>query len=123
MESENNKPSKQAKNQTHKKKKRFVFNRVGTENWMKVQTSSSMMNKYQSVMYNTMTIVNIHWASLVAQMLKNLPPVQETQVQSLGWEDPLEKGNRNPLQYSCLENPHGQRSLVATVHGVAKSWT
>ena len=89
---------------------------------MKIQTSSSMMNKYQSVMYNTMTIVNIHWASLVAQMLKNLPPVQETQVQSLGWEDPLEKGNRNPLQYSCLENPHGQRSLVATVHGVAKSW-
>ena len=29
----------------------------------------------------------------------------------------------NPLQYSRLENPHGQRSLVATVHGVAKSWT
>ena len=59
---------------------------------MKIQTSSSMMNKYQSVMYNTMTIVNIHWASLVAQMLKNLPPVQETQVPSLGWEDPLEEG-------------------------------
>ena len=33
------------------------------------------------------------------------------------------KGDGNPLQYSCLENPHGQRSLVATVHGVAKSWT
>ena len=32
-------------------------------------------------------------------------------------------GHSNPLQYSCLENPHGQRSLVATVHGVAKSWT
>ena len=30
-------------------------------------------------------------ASLVAQLLKNLPAVQETQVQSLGWEDPLEK--------------------------------
>ena len=30
-------------------------------------------------------------ASLVAQRLKNLPPVWETQVQSLGWEDPLEK--------------------------------
>ena len=28
----------------------------------------------------------------VAQMVKNLPAVQETQVQSLGWEDPLEKG-------------------------------
>ena len=32
------------------------------------------------------------WASLVAQMVKNLPAVQETQVQSLGQEDPLEKG-------------------------------
>ena len=28
--------------------------------------------------------------------------------------------NGNPLQDSCLENPHGQRSLVATVYGVAK---
>ena len=34
----------------------------------------------------------LDWASLVAQMVKNLPAVQETQVQSLGWEDPLEKG-------------------------------
>ena len=32
------------------------------------------------------------WTSLVAQMVKNPPAVQETQVQSLGWEDPLEKG-------------------------------
>ena len=31
-----------------------------------------------------------HWASLVAQSIKNLPAMQETQVQSLGWEDPLE---------------------------------
>ena len=30
-------------------------------------------------------------ASLVAQLVKNLPAVQETQVRSLGWEDPLEK--------------------------------
>ena len=33
-----------------------------------------------------------HQASLVVQMVKNLPAMQETQVQSLGWEDPLEKG-------------------------------
>ena len=32
------------------------------------------------------------WASLVAQMVKNLPTMQKTQVRSLGWEDPLEKG-------------------------------
>ena len=33
----------------------------------------------------------IKWASLVAQTVKSLPAVWETQVQSLGWEDPLEK--------------------------------
>ena len=32
------------------------------------------------------------WASLVAQLVKNPPPMQETWVRSLGWEDPLEKG-------------------------------
>ena len=32
------------------------------------------------------------WASLVAQAVKNLPVMQDTQVQSLGGEDPLEKG-------------------------------
>ena len=32
------------------------------------------------------------WASLMAQLVKNLPAMQETGVQSLDWEDPLEKG-------------------------------
>ena len=32
------------------------------------------------------------WASLVAQLVKNLPSMRETWVQSLGWEDPLKKG-------------------------------
>ena len=32
------------------------------------------------------------WTSLVAQLIKNLPAMRETWVQSLGWEDPLEKG-------------------------------
>ena len=32
------------------------------------------------------------WASLVAQLVKNLPAMQETPIQFLGWEDPLEKG-------------------------------
>ena len=38
----------------------------------------------------------------MAQTVKNLSATQETQVHSLGWEDPLEKGY--PLQYSGLEN-------------------
>ena len=39
--------------------------------------------------------------SLVAQTVMNLPAMQETQVQSLGQEDPLGEGNGYPLQYSC----------------------
>ena len=35
--------------------------------------------------------LNLIWASLVAQLVKNLPAMQEMRVQSLFWEDPLEK--------------------------------
>ena len=41
--------------------------------------------------------------SLVAQTVKHLATMQETQVQSLGRKE----GNGNPLQYSCLENHMG----------------
>ena len=50
-------------------------------------------------------------------MVKNPPAMQGTRVQSLGQEGPWEEEMANPLQYSCLENPHGQRSLGATIHG------
>ena len=73
----------------------------------------------------------------MAQRLKRLPAMRQTWVQSLGWEDPLEKemavpgsgrspgeGNGNPLQYSCLENPMDGGAWWATlVHGVTKSQT
>ena len=52
--------------------------------------------------------------------------MQETQemwVRSLDPEDPLEKGNDSPLQYSCLENPMNRGAWWATVCGVAKSQT
>ena len=62
-------------------------------------------------------------ALLVAQMVRNLPAVQETCVRSLGWEDPLEKVNGSPLQYSSLENFMGRGAWWATIHGIAKSQT
>ena len=37
-------------------------------------------------------IKDTFWASLVAQLVKNLPVMRETWVRSLGWKDPLEKG-------------------------------
>ena len=96
------------------------------------------------------SLVHSRWASLVAQLVKNLLAVWETWVRSLGWEDPLEKGfphslvsiesacnagdpgsipglgrspgegNGNPVQYSCLENPMDRGAWQATVHGVAR---
>ena len=53
------------------------------------------------------------WTSLAAEMVKNPPVMQETWVQSLAWEDQSpQRRHGNPLQYSCLENPHGQTSLT-----------
>ena len=49
--------------------------------------------------------------SLVAQMVKNLPVMQETQVQSLSQEDPLEKGMATHSSILARKS-HGQRSLA-----------
>ena len=57
--------------------------------------------------------------SFVAQMEKNLPAMQETQVQSLGWEDHLEKWMVTHYQYSCLGNSMLRGVWQATVHGVS----
>ena len=68
-------------------------------------------------------ITTLYRASLVAQMIKNLPATQETWVRSLGQEDSLEDRMAIPLQYSCLENPMDREAWQATVHGVVNSQT
>ena len=62
-------------------------------------------------------------ASLVAQMIKNLPLIQETRVLSLDQKDSPGERNGYPLQYSCLENSMDGGVWWATVYGIAKSWT
>ena len=59
------------------------------------------------------------WAFLVAQLVKNPPTMQETWVQSLGQEDPLEKEMATHSSILSGES-HGQRSLADTVHGVER---
>ena len=51
-----------------------------------------------------------HSASLVAQMVKNPPAMQETRVQSLGWEDSLEEGMVTHSRILAWRIPHGQRN-------------
>ena len=59
--------------------------------------------------------------SLVAQTVKHLPAMQETRVQSPGWEDPLEKEIATHSSYSCLEHSMDGGAWWATVYGVTKS--
>ena len=60
----------------------------------------------------------------MAEMVKNLPAVQETQVRSLGWGDPLEKeGNGYPLQYSCLKNLMDRAACWTAIYGVTVNLT
>ena len=62
-------------------------------------------------------------ASLVAQMVKNLPALRETWVRFLDWEDPLEE--RMAIHSSILawRIPMYRRTWQAAVHGVTKRWT
>ena len=52
------------------------------------------------------------WASLVAQLVKNLPARQEAWVRSLGWKDPLEKGRAT---HSSI--------LAWRIHGLYSPWS
>ena len=63
------------------------------------------------------------WASLVTQMVKNLPTMQETWVRSLGQEDSPGEGNSYPIQYPCLENSMDRGPQQAIVYGAVKSQT
>jgi len=57
--------------------------------------------------------------SLVALSIKNLPAIQETWVQSLGWEDPLEKGVATHSSILAWRIPMDRGAWQATVHGVS----
>ena len=59
----------------------------------------------------------------MAQRIKNLPAMQETRVQSLDWEDPLEMGVATNSSILAWRIPMDSRAWQATVHGVTKSWT
>ena len=66
------------------------------------------------------------WASQVALVVKNLSAsagdMRDVSYNPESGRSPG-RGHGDPLQCSCLENPHGQRIPWASVHGVAKSWT
>ena len=76
----------------------LVFNPYGRELTERVNLLFLFINKTSSFSCSNRSLSAFRdlsteiWASLLAQMVKNLPAMQETWVQSLGREDPLEKG-------------------------------
>ena len=68
----------------------------------------------------------MRWTSLVDQMVKNPPAMQEMQktgVQSLGQEDPLEAGMATHSSVLAWRIPMDRGAWQALAHGVAKRWT
>ena len=61
------------------------------------------------------------WSSLVVQTVKNLPAMQETWLQSLGWEDPLDMGMATHSSILAWRIPCAEKPGELQVHGVTKS--
>ena len=59
----------------------------------------------------------------MAQLVKNPPAVWETWVQSLGWEDPLEKGMETHSSILAWRIPMDREAWKVSVHRVSQSWT
>ena len=110
---------------------------MGTESTVQPPTSPSQANTRQcdskakqgvlsfnvGILLST-TSDSVFRVSLVSSMVKNLPPVQETWVQSLGQEDPLEKEMVTHSSILVWRTPWTEKpGRLHTVHGVAKSRT
>ena len=96
----------------------FLGSSAGKEPACKGGDSGSIPGLGRSTGEGTGFPLQYSWASLVAQLVKNPPAMQETWVLSLAWKDSPGEGKGYPLQYSGLEN-----YMDCIVHGVAKSRT
>ena len=94
----------------------FPDSSVGKQSACNTEDPSSIPGSGRSAGERIGYPLQYSWASLVAQLVKNLPAMWEKRVRSLGWSPGEGKGY--PLQYSGLEN-----SMDSIVHGVTKSCT
>ena len=88
--------------------------------WATVQGVSKSRTRLSNF---TFTFKSRRGASLVAQLVKNMSAMQETLIQSLGWEDPLEKETATHSSILAYRIPMDRGTWQATVHRVSKSWT
>ena len=81
------------------------------------------MNKVIPIVINHANSMYLWYdvASLVGQTVKNLPVMQETKIQSLGWKDPLEKEMATHSSILAWRIPWTEEP--GGLHGITKSWT
>ena len=72
---------------------------------------------------NSSPVSGRKWVSLVAQRVKNQPVMQETCIQSLSWEDPLEDGMVTHSSILAWKILMDRGAWQVIVRGIAKSWT
>ena len=94
----------------------FSDSSVGRESTCNAGDPSSIPGSGRSAREGIGYPLQYSWASLVAQLIKNPPAMQETWVQTLDWEDPLEKGKATHFSILAWRIP-------CIVHGVTKSQT
>ena len=82
-----------------------------------------MLHKLMHLYFANKMVIIIIRASLVAQMVKNLPAKQEIWIQSLGWEDPLEKEMTTPSSILAWRITWTEEPDQLQSKGSQKSWT
>ena len=97
----------------------FPDSSVGKESACNAEDPGSIPGLRRSAGEGKVYTLQYSWTSLVAQLVKNPPAMQETRVPSLGWEDPLEKGK---AAHSSILAWSPWNSIDCIVHGVTKSW-
>ena len=97
---------------------RFPVSSVGKESTCNARDPSLISGLERSPGEGIGYLLQYSWASLVAQLVKNLPAMQETWVQTLNWEDPLEKGKATsvfwPGEFQGLYSPWGHKESDMT---------
>ena len=99
----------------------FPGSSIGKESACNAGDSSSIPGSGSSPGEGIGYPLQYSWASVVAQMIKNLPATWETWVQSLGWEDPLKEGMATHSSILAWRIPTDRGAWQATVHRVGKS--
>ena len=93
----------------------FLHSSFGKESACNAGDPSSIPASGRSAVEGVGYPLQFSWASLLVQLVNNLPAMQKTWVQSLGWEDSPGGWKGYPLQYSGLEKPNSP--------WVTQSWT